>query len=79
MAYYRHMIGSPGIAAETRGDAAGARPLLTGSAGEVAADIRQYAALGVTHLVVDFARISASLDDMQRRMEAFATQVWLQV
>jgi probable F420-dependent oxidoreductase len=62
-----------------RSSPAGARPLLTGNADAVAADIRQYAALGVTHLVVDFARLSSSLEDMRRRMEAFATHVWPQV
>jgi hypothetical protein len=40
------------------------------------ADIRQYQALGVSHLVVDIVRSSQTLDDILRHMEAFAMQVW---
>jgi hypothetical protein len=50
-----------------------------GSATEIAADIRQYEALGVKYLVLDFARLSRSLDEMLQRLEAFATRVWPQV
>jgi hypothetical protein len=55
------------------------RQPFVGHAAELAADIRQYAALGVTHLVVDFMRGSGGLDEILRRMEAFATQVWPRV
>jgi hypothetical protein len=58
--------------------ASGRQPFV-GHAAELAADIRQYAALGVTHLVVDFMRGSGGLDEILRRMEAFATQVWPRV
>lgn len=50
-----------------------------GSAAKIAADIRQYAALGVSYLVLDFLRLSSSLEEMLQHMEAFATQVQTQV
>jgi probable F420-dependent oxidoreductase len=46
-----------------------------GMAEQIAADIRQFEALGVTHLVLDFMRESSSLDAVLAHMEAFATQV----
>ncbi|MEE9145878.1 MAG: LLM class F420-dependent oxidoreductase [Candidatus Tectomicrobia bacterium] len=59
--------------------ATGARGPFVGNAEQIAGDIRQYEALGVTHLIVDFVRSSRSLDDALRQLEAFATQVWPQV
>jgi hypothetical protein len=50
-----------------------------GSADELASDIRQYEAMGVTHLIVDFLRSSNDLDTCLRKMEDFATQVWPRV
>ncbi len=50
-----------------------------GSAAKIAADIRQYAALGMSYLVLDFLRLSRSLEEMLQHMEAFATQVQTQV
>jgi alkanesulfonate monooxygenase SsuD/methylene tetrahydromethanopterin reductase-like flavin-dependent oxidoreductase (luciferase family) len=50
-----------------------------GSADEIADDVRRYAALGVTHLVLDFTRASDSMDEVLERMEALATQVWPRV
>ena len=61
-----------GVAAATR------RPFV-GSAAEIAADIRQYEAIGVKYLVLDFARLSRTLAEMLQRMETFAMQVWPQV
>jgi probable F420-dependent oxidoreductase len=61
------------------GQSAGERMSFVGQAGEIAADIRQYETAGVTHLILDFVRGSQSLDDVQRQMEQFATQVWPQV
>jgi probable F420-dependent oxidoreductase len=58
--------------------AAGRRPFV-GTADEIAADIRRYAALGVSSLVLDLARLSRNLDEMLQHMEALATQVWPQV
>jgi probable F420-dependent oxidoreductase len=59
--------------------AAATRRPFVGSAAEIAADIRQYEAIGVKYLVLDFARLSRTLAEMLQRMETFATQVWPQV
>jgi probable F420-dependent oxidoreductase len=58
---------------------AGKRHPFTGSAAAIADDIRQYEAMGVKYLVLDFARSSRTLDDMLQHMAAFATQVRAQV
>ena len=58
---------------------AGKRRPFTGSAAAIADDIRQYEAMGVKYLVLDFARSSRTCDDMLQHMEAFATQVRAQV
>jgi probable F420-dependent oxidoreductase len=63
----------------TLGSSRAARHPFVGNADDIAADIRQYAALGVSHLIVDFARLSRTLDEMLQHMEAMATQVWPQV
>ena len=52
------------------------RPPFVGTAAEIALDIRQYEALGVGYLVMDFARRSRTLEEMLQHMEAMATQVW---
>lgn len=52
-----------------------ARRLFTGHAEQIAADIRQYAALGVDYLVLDFLRLSRHADEMLQHLEEFATQV----
>ena len=54
------------------------RPFI-GTAAEIALDIRQYEALGVGYLVVDFARMTHTLEEMLQHMEAMATQVWPRV
>ena len=51
------------------------RPPFVGTAAEIALDIRQYEALGVGYLVMDFARRSRTLEEMLQHMEAMATQV----
>src|SRR5262245_65562949 len=51
-------------------------PRFVGTATEVAIDIRQYKTLGVGYLVVDFARMSRTVEEMLQHMEAMATQVW---
>ena len=51
------------------------RDLFTGTADQVAADIRQYEEMGVGYLVVDFARMSSNLDGMLRNMEDTANRV----
>lgn len=51
----------------------------TGSADDIAADIRQYQSLGVSQLIVDFARTSQTLDELFGHMEALATRVWPRV
>jgi probable F420-dependent oxidoreductase len=58
---------------------AGERPPFVGTADELAADIRQYEAMGVTHLIVDFLRHSNHIDTCLHHMENFATQVWPRV
>ncbi len=62
---------------------AGERVPVSGDAGQVAADIRQYEEMGVTHLVVDFGGVASSaLSDpsqVMQRMEDMATLVWPRV
>ena len=65
-----------GRAVASSGD--GRRPF-TGSAGEIASDIREYEEMGVGHLVVDFFRTSTSLEEPLRYMEEMATEVWPRV
>lgn len=52
------------------------RQPFVGTAADIAEDIRQFEALGVTHLVIDFTSGSHDLSDVLTHMEAFATQVW---
>lgn len=59
--------------------AAGPRQPFVGRADEIAADIRQYEAMGVGYLILDFARSSRTLDELFQQMEALATQVWPRV
>lgn len=58
---------------------AGARSPFTGAAEEIAGDIRSYGEMGVSHLVVDLARLSRNLDEMLRNLEELATRVWPRV
>ncbi len=60
---------------QLRQAAAAERKPFDGTADEIAADIRQYEALGVTHLVIDFTGRSQNLTDVLTHMEGFATQV----
>jgi probable F420-dependent oxidoreductase len=53
----------------------GERQLFTGTADQIAADVRQYQDMGVNYLVVDFARMSSSLDEMLGHMENTANRV----
>ena len=52
------------------------RKLFTGHAEEIAGDIRRYEEMGVSHMTVDFIRLSKSIDDICRQMESLATKVW---
>jgi hypothetical protein len=52
------------------------RKLFTGHAEEIAGDIRRYEEMGVSHMTVDFIRLSKSIDDIRRQMESLATKVW---
>jgi probable F420-dependent oxidoreductase len=54
---------------------AGERRPFVGSGDEIAADIRQYEAMGVGSLVLDFGRLSRNREEMLQHMEAFTTQV----
>jgi len=63
----------------TPASSTGLRRPFVGIADEIATDIRRYEALGVGYLVLDFVRLSRSLDEVLRHMEALATQVWPQV
>lgn len=47
-----------------------------GDAAQIAADVREYAAMGVGSLVLDFLRQTEDLDTMLGRMERFAGEVW---
>ena len=68
-----------GAAASSNGD----RHPFSGSADQIASDIRRYEELGVSQLVVDFAGPGSSrrsdLGQALQDMEDFATQVWPQV
>ena len=59
----------------------GRRTLFTGSADEIASDIRRYEEMGVGHLVVDFfrGRGGIGLEEGLQSMEDMATQVWPRV
>ena len=61
---------------EIKKESTGERDPFTGTAAEIASDIRQYEEMGVGQLVVDFFRISPSFDDALHLMEDMATQVW---
>jgi probable F420-dependent oxidoreductase len=63
---------------ETAGASSHRQPFV-GTAAQIALDIRQYEALGVGYLVVDFGRISRTLEEMLQHMETMATQVWPRV
>ena len=56
----------------------GERLSFTGSADQIASDIRRYEEMGVGHLVVDFfrARSGIGLEEGLQSMEDMATQVW---
>ncbi len=61
----------------------GERSPFSGSAAQIASDIRRYQEMGVSQLVVDFAGVASSTsgdpEQVMRRMEELATQVWPQV
>ncbi len=57
------------------------RPPFTGSADQIASDVRRYAEMGVSRLVVDFfrARGDIGLEEGLQSMEDMATRVWPRV
>ena len=55
------------------------RVAFVGTADQIASDIRRYEELGVHRLVLDFARQTDDIDEVLRRMEELATQVWPKV
>jgi hypothetical protein len=58
------------------------RPAFTGSAGQIASDIRRYEEMGVSHLIAAFvpvAQLASSQEEMIRDMELLADQVWPKV
>ena len=55
------------------------RNFFTGSADQIASDIRRYAEIGVSYLVMDFGRNSQSLEDVLGSMEDMANEVWPKV
>ena len=57
----------------------GSRELFTGTGDQIASDVRRYEDMGVNYLVVDFARVSNSLDEMLGHMEDTANRVWPRV
>ena len=66
----------PQLERRKNGVAGSERLSFTGSAGEIASDIRQYEAMGVGYLMTDFFRSSPTLEQGMEGMEALATQVW---
>ena len=60
---------------EGSGPSGADRELFTGTADQVAADVRRYEEMGVSYLVVDFARMSSNLDEMLGNMEDTANRV----
>ena len=52
---------------EIKKESGGERHPFTGTAGEIAADIRQYEELGVDYLLVDFFRITSSFEEALQR------------
>ena len=65
------------VRSRTTKAATGERPLLQGTAAEVAGDIQQYAALGVTHFVWDPTHqdMPSVLDNLERFVHDVATRV----
>ena len=57
----------------------GGRASFVGTADQIASDIRRYEELGVNRLVLDFARQTDDINEVLRRMEELATQVWPKV
>ena len=58
------------------------RPVFTGSAAQIASDIRRYEDMGVSHLIAAFvpvAQLASSKEEMIRDMEVLADQVWPKV
>ena len=55
------------------------RNFFTGSADQVASDIRRYEEIGVSYMVMDFGRNSQSLEDVLGNMEDMANEVWPKV
>ena len=55
------------------------RTPFTGSAAQIAEDIRTYAGLGVGYLVLDFTRSARTVDECVEHMEAFTSNVAPQV
>ena len=59
-----------------------ARPAFTGSAAQIASDIRRFEDMGVSHLIAAFvpvAQLASSQEEMIRDMEVLADQVWPKV
>ena len=55
------------------------RLAFTGTADEIASDVRGYDEMGVKRLIVDFIRITEDLHEVMDGMEQFANQVWAKV
>ena len=55
------------------------RNYFTGSADQIASDIRRYEEIGVSYMVMDFGRNSQSLEDVLGSMEDMANEVWPKV
>ena len=66
-----------------KSSANGARAPFSGSADQIASDIRRCEDMGVSSLVVDFGGVASSgisdLNQVMQRMEEFATGVWPKV
>ena len=62
-----------------RAGASGDRAAFSGDAGQIASDIRRYAELGVSGLVVDLGRISRGVEDVLGHLEDLASRVMPEV
>ena len=78
VSYRTHMFELEGNGG-SRAFSDGERPPLVGSAEQIASGIRRYEDMGVSRLVFDFVRQTEDVDEVLKRMEEFATQVWPRV
>ncbi len=70
------------LQADGGGSSSEERPVFTGSADQIASDIRRYEDMGVSHLIAAFvpvAQLAETKEEMLHGMEELADQVWPRV